>query len=315
MLVGLTTGDDAGVYRLNETTALVQTLDFFTPIVDDPYRFGAIAAANSLSDVYAMGGRPITAMNILCFPIRDRGAEELAEILRGGADKVAEAGVALLGGHSVDDPEPKFGLSVTGMIDPRHVTTNAGAQAGDAIVLTKPLGTGIITTAAKFNECPEDVLDAACLSMATLNRAAAEAMIAIGIGPDLPVHAATDITGFALLGHLYHLAKAGRIALELESRALPLLPEVEALARAGNVTRGGKENSAYLSNILLTDSGVSADLMHIMLDPQTSGGLAIFVSESHLASLIEALTVRGVSTRAVIGRVVAADRPTIAIRS
>ena len=172
LLVGLTTGDDAGVYRVTENVALVQTLDFFTPIVDDPYLYGQIAAANSLSDVYAMGGRPLTAMNILCFPIHDRDPRELAEILRGGADKVAEAGVALVGGHSVDDPEPKFGLSVTGLVDPAHITTNAGARPGDLIVLTKPLGTGIVTTAAKFDECDPEVLALACRSMATLNAGA-----------------------------------------------------------------------------------------------------------------------------------------------
>jgi selenide, water dikinase len=314
LLVGLDTGDDAGVYRLSLDLAIVQTVDFFTPIVDDPYVFGQIAAANSLSDVYAMGGRPVTVMNIVCFPIAERGPAELVEILRGGADKVAESGAALVGGHSVEDPEPKFGLSVTGVVDPARIGTNAGARPGDRLVLTKPLGTGIITTAAKFGDCPPGVLDAACRSMVTLNAAAAAAMCSVGIGPDLPVHAVTDITGFALLGHLFHLARASGVAIELDSSALPLLPEAERLAAAGSVTRGGKENEAYLANNLRIEGTVSRDRLHVMFDPQTSGGLAICVAESGLAPLLQALAERGVETRAVIGRVVASDLPLIAVR-
>jgi len=288
-------------------------VDFFTPIVDDPYVFGQIAAANSLSDVYAMGGRPITVMNIVCFPIRDRGVDELGEIMRGGADKTAESGAALVGGHSVEDPEPKFGLSVTGLVDPRHIATNAGARPGDRIVLTKPLGTGIVTTAAKFDECPDGLLETACRSMATLNAGASAAMRAVGIGPDLPVHAATDITGFALLGHLYHLARASGVAVEVENGAIPVLPQVDQLAASGNVTRGGKENAAYLSNILRVDSSVSPDRLSVLLDPQTSGGLAICVAEDAVARLLEELSARGVETRAVIGRVVAGE-PTLFVR-
>lgn len=314
LLVGLTTGDDAGVYRLSDNLALVQTLDFFTPIVDDPYMFGQIAAANSLSDVYAMGGRPVTVMNILCFPIHEREPGELAEILRGGAEKVAESGAVLVGGHSVEDPEPKFGLSVTGLIDPAHVTTNAGARPGDVIVLTKPIGTGVITTAAKFDECPPDALEFACRSMATLNAGAAAAMRAVGIGPDLRVHAATDITGFALLGHLFHLARASGVALELDSDAVPLLPESERLAAAGNVTRGGKENRAYLSNNLSVGSRVTEDRMNLLLDPQTSGGLAICVSEEGAPLLLSELASNGVETRAVIGRVIESDVPMVSVQ-
>ena len=289
--------------------ALVQTVDFFTPIVDDPYMFGQIAAANSLSDVYAMGGRPITVMNIVCFPLAERGVAELAEIMRGGAEKVAESGAALVGGHSVEDPEPKFGLSVTGIVDPAHIGTNAAALPGDRIVLTKPLGTGIVTTAAKFDECPPEVLDAACRSMATLNAGAAEAMRKVGIGPDLPIHAVTDITGFALLGHLFHLARASRVGIEIDSGGLPLLPHVEQLAAAGSVTRGGKENGAYLSNYLDIGAGISAARLNVMLDPQTSGGLAICVAEHALPQLLEELESRGVPTRAEIGRIIAAADP------
>jgi selenide,water dikinase len=314
LLVGLTTGDDAGVYRIDDRTAIVQTVDFFTPIVDDPYTFGQIAAANSLSDVYAMGGRPITVMNIVCFPIADRGAAELTEILRGGADKVAESGAALVGGHSVEDPEPKFGLSVTGLVDPSRIATNAGAQAGDAIVLTKPLGTGIITTAAKFDECPPDAFTAACRSMAALNAAAAEAMREVGIGPDKPIHAVTDITGFALLGHLFHLARASGVGIEIDSSALPLLPEVERLAAAGYITRGGKENEAYLSNYIDVAPNVSQNRLSVMLDPQTSGGLAICVTQSGLSALLTELRSRGVSARAVIGRITQSGAPRVSVK-
>jgi selenide, water dikinase len=307
------TGDDAGVYKISDTTALVQTVDFFTPIVDDPYLFGQIAATNSLSDVYAMGGRPITALNILCYPIKERDPEELAQILRGGADKVAEAGVALVGGHSVEDAEPKFGLAVTGLIDPAHITTNAGAKLGDVIVLTKPLGTGIITTAAKFDECDAATLDIACRSMATLNRGAAEAMQAVGIGPDLPIHAATDITGFGLLGHLFQLAKASGVGLEIESAAIPALPEAERLAAAGNVTRGDRDNRAYLGEALTVAPDVAPTRLNLLLDPQTSGGLAICVAEDALPRLLDELAARNVPTRAIIGRILASEKPVIQV--
>ena len=313
LLVGLMTGDDAGIYRLSDTLALVQTLDFFTPIVDDPYLFGQIAAANSLSDVYAMGGKPITVMNILCFPIKDRDLAELSEILRGGADKVAESGAALVGGHSVEDPEPKFGLSVTGVIEPGQVTTNAGAQPGDVIVLTKPLGTGIITTAAKFDEASAETLDAACRSMATLNAGAAHAMRQIGIGADRAIHAATDITGFGLLGHLFQLARASRVGLELDSNALPALPDVEALIAAKNITRGDRTNREYLGEHLHRDSDVAEWRLSLMLDPQTSGGLAICVRPDALDALLAALAAQNVETRAIIGRVTASLAPVVRV--
>ena len=313
LLVGLSTGDDAGVYRIAPNLALVQTLDFFPPIVDDPYLFGQIAAANSLSDIYAMGGKPLTAMNILCFPIRERGPEELAEILRGGAEKVAEAGAALVGGHSIEDEEPKFGLSVTGLIDPAHVATNAGANPGDVVILTKPIGTGILTTAAKFDECSPETLAAACLNMATLNAAASQAMQSVGIGPDLPVHAATDITGFSLLGHLYHLAKASKIGIELDSAAIPFLPDVWELAAAGNVTRGGKSNRAYLAAAVSLNPNLPETWLDLLTDPQTSGGLAICVAADSVSRLLAELEARNVATRAVIGRVVAAPAPMIAV--
>lgn len=313
LLVSHVTGDDAGVYRISENTALVQTVDFFTPIVDDPYLFGQIAATNSLSDVYAMGGRPITAMNILCYPIKERDPMELAAIMRGGADKMAEAGVALVGGHSVEDAEPKYGLSVTGLVDPNHVTTNSGARAGDVIVLTKPLGTGIVTTAAKFNACDATVTDAACRSMAALNRGASEAMQAVGIGPDLCVHAATDITGFGLLGHLFQLARASGVGIEIDTASIPALPEAERLAAEGHVTRGDRDNRAYLGEHLHVAERVSSARLSLLLDPQTSGGLAICVAADAVSRLIQELAARNVETRAVIGRIFASERPDIRI--
>lgn len=281
----------------------MQTVDFFTPIVDDPYLFGAIAAANALSDVYAMGVTPLTALNILCFPIHERPAEELAAILRGGAEKLAEASVTLLGGHSVEDPEPKYGLCVTGLVDPEKVTTNAGAQAGDVIVLTKPLGTGVITTAAKFGECDQATLAAACASMTRLNAGAAEAMRAVGIG-ERGVHAATDITGFGLIGHLRQLAIASGVSLEIDAAALPALPRVEELAMAGNITRGERENADFAGDALTLDEGVPAGRRSLLFDPQTSGGLAIFVHPDSLPGLLSALRESGTLCQAVIGRAV-----------
>jgi selenide,water dikinase len=226
---------------------------------------------------------------------------------------VAESGAALLGGHSVDEREPKFGLSVTGLIDPRHVATNAGARPGDVIVLTKPLGTGIVTTAAKFDQCDAATLDAACRSMAALNAGAAEAMRAVGIGPDLPIHAATDITGFGLVGHLYQMAKASQVGIEIDSAALPALPNAEMLAAAGNVTRGDRENREYPGESLIVDAGVAPTRINLILDPQTSGGLAICVREPDVTTLLSELQSRGVGTRAVIGRVTASETPALRI--
>jgi len=307
LLVGLTTGDDAGVYRIGPELALVQTLDFFTPIVDDPYLFGQIAACNSLSDVYAMAGRPITAMNIVCYPIKERDPAELAAILRGGADKVTEAGAALVGGHSIDDPEPKFGMSVTGLVHPDHVTTNAGAQPGDVIVLTKPLGTGIISTARKFDGCPEVSFDAAATGMVTLNAGAAEAMRAVGIGVALAVHAATDITGFGIIGHLYHVAKASGVSIRLNFNEIPLYPGTLDLADNGFTTAGGKRNLEYLSTALQFDRELASAEIATLSDPQTSGGLAICVAPGGLKDLLKELAVRGVLVQAIIGEVTKQD--------
>lgn len=297
LLVGINTRDDAGVFRVREDMALVQTVDFFTPIVDDPYWYGAIAAANSFSDVYAMGGTPLTALNLVCFPIDTAPAEMLADILRGGYEKAQEAGVVILGGHSVEDPEPKYGMAVTGVVHPGKVVTNAGAVSGDLLVLTKPIGTGIITTAAKFDECPPDVLEEAIQVMATLNRGAAEAMQEVG------VHSATDVTGFGLIGHLHQMARASGVAFRLFSCEVPLLPEAERLAMQGNTTRGGSLSREYVGDLLQFAQGVPLAKQHVLLDPQTSGGLVMVVARERVDALLEALRDRQTPCAAVIGEV------------
>ena len=313
LLVGLTSGDDAGVYRIAPGLALVQTLDFFTPIVDDPYLFGQIAATNSLSDVYAMGGIPITAMNILCYPIKERDPQELLSILQGGADKVAEAGASLVGGHSVVDAEPKYGLSVTGTIDPEHIATNAGAKPGDIVVLTKPIGTGIIATAAKSGECSDESFQAAAKGMTTLNAGAAQAMRELGIGPNDAVHAATDVTGFSLIGHLYHLAKASGVAIRINAKSTPLYPGTVGLAEKGNITAGGKANLEYLGGDLKVEADLSPAELAVFADPQTSGGLAICIAPTSLPELLTRLSHAGTLVQAVIGDVIASERSTITI--
>lgn len=297
LLVGIETRDDAGVFRLRDDLALVQTVDFFTPIVDDPYWYGAIAAANALSDVYAMGAKPLTALNIVCFPVDSFPPETLAETLRGGYEKTQEAGVLLVGGHTIDDIEPKYGMAVTGVVDPQQVITNAGAQPGDLLVLTKPIGTGIITTAAKFDECPSEVLQEATRVMAVLNRGAAEAMGAVG------VHAATDITGFGLVGHLHQMARASGVAFRLFWAEVPLLPEVERLALQGNTTRGASLNEEYLADMLQGMERLPEARRHALLDPQTSGGLAIAVPPERLDALLSALTRQATPCAALIGEV------------
>jgi selenide, water dikinase len=270
LLVGIEHSDDAGVFKLSEDTALVQTVDFFTPIVDDPYAFGAIAAANSLSDVYAMGGRPITVLNIACFSPSAGTPETWAQVLRGAFDKTTEAGAVVAGGHSVEDDEPKFGMAVTGLVDPRKMFANTGARPGDEIYLGKPLGTGIVTTAAKFDQASSEELQAAIDSMATLNREACER------GLQADVRCATDITGFGLAGHLFHVARASEVTIELEAGSLPLLPGVERMVGAGMTTGGGDRNREFVGESLRFDDSVPEWLRLVVVDPQTSGGLALF---------------------------------------
>lgn len=295
VLVGIDTADDAGVYRLNDETALIQTLDFFTPIVDDPYLFGQIAATNSLSDVYAMGGRPLTAMNIVTFPICRLAPEVLLAILSGGQQKIAEAGAVMLGGHTIDDDEPKYGLSVTGVVHPDKVLTNAGARPGDALVLTKAIGTGVLYTAMRAELFATGVA-AAAASMSQLNKYAAEVMLRY------PVHACTDITGFGLLGHAFELAAGSKVDLELDSRAVPLLPEAAEAAGMGLVPAGAYANRDYLKQVAFKPE-VPVNLQDLLFDPQTSGGLLISLPADRAAELVADLHAAGVTAATCIGRV------------
>ena len=250
-----------------------------------------------------MGGRPLTAMNILCFPIKERDPAELAAILCGGADKLAEANVSLVGGHSVDDQEPKFGMSVSGLVHPDRIATNAGAKPGDIVVLTKPIGTGIITTAAKFDKCGKESIDDAVEGMCSLNAGAAEAMCALGIGRDRPIHAATDITGFGIIGHLLHLAQASGVAIRINTNAIPLYKGVNELAVAGYTTAGAASNLTYARpHMNIADSIREVDL-DIVSDPQTSGGLAICVDPASLSELLDLLRANKTTVQAVIGEV------------
>ena len=264
LLVGFDTADDAGVYRLTPELAIVQTVDFFTPIVDDPFTFGAIAAANSLSDVYAMGGRPLTALSILAWP-GSEAFEDLEKVLQGGAAKMREAGCVIAGGHSISDPEIKFGYAVTGVIHPQHIRTNAGAKPGDLLLLTKPLGTGVISTALKQGLARVEDVRAATDSMLALNRAAAEAM------QDLEIHALTDVTGFGLLGHAREIAVASRVTLEIDATRVPVLPGALEYARAGAIAGGLKNNRDFVGPCV---EG-SSEFDDLLYDPQTSGGLLI----------------------------------------
>ena len=307
LLVGTNTADDAGVYRIAPDLALVQTVDFFTPILDDPYDFGRVAAANALSDVYAMGGRPLTALNILCYPTGLLEPEDVAEILRGGADKVAEAGAVVVGGHSVQDREPKYGLAVTGMIHPDHIVTNVGARPGDRLVLTKPLGTGAITTGLKRGMVDDATRRTVTDGMAALNRAASEAMVATG------VHAATDVTGFGLLGHLWEMVSGSGVSAEVFTYNIPYYAGFDALARESVFPGGAYTNHAYLTDNLLVEAGVAEATVLGLCDPQTSGGLLIAVSRERHGELLDALLARGVSA-ATVGEVVeAADASRLSI--
>ena len=290
------TADDAGVYRISADLALVQTVDVFTPVVDEPYWFGAIAAANALSDVYAMGGVPRTALNIAGFPRSKLPLEILGEILRGGGEKCAEAGVAVIGGHTLDDPEPKFGLSVTGFVHPDRVVTNAAARPGDRLVLTKPLGLGVITTGIKQERTTRSAIDEAIRVMAALNRAAGQAMTDVGVS------AATDITGFGLLGHLHEMTRASGVRARILLSAVPILEEAWGLARAGTVPGGTQRNRAALAGAVIWE-GIDEDGQILLCDAQTSGGLLIAVPGDRLARLVQALRAGGTPASEVVGEI------------
>jgi selenide, water dikinase len=299
IVVDYRTTDDAGVFKWEGGPALVQTVDFFTPIVDDPYVYGQIAAANALSDVYAMGGRPLTALAIAGFPLADGpDGETIKAIFLGGHDKLREAGVALLGGHTVQDPEIKFGYAVTGAVDPDRVLTNAGAREGDVLYLTKPLGTGVIATALKFNRAPEGAVRAAVASMTHLNRDAAEAVT--GMPPGV-VHACTDITGFGLIGHACEMARASACTLHVEATAVGLLEGALDLA-AANLPGGGRTNRQHFSGSVVVSGTVEPDRLTLFYDPQTSGGLLIAVAPAEAGELARRLVATGLPA-VRIGRV------------
>lgn len=294
MLVGFDLSDDAGVYRLSDELALVQTVDVFTPIVDDAFHFGQIAAANALSDVYAMGGRPLTVLNIAGFPRQSLPFSVLGDILRGALSKTLEAGAVVVGGHTVETSEPLFGLSVTGTVHPNHIATNAGARPGDVLILTKPLGTGLISTAIKRAACPPDAEAAAIAAMSMLNRAACEAMTQLGIGREAPVGGCTDVTGFGLLGHALEMARASGVGLKIEAARLPLLPAVAELARDDRFVAGGsRRNAEACAEQVSLSTSLQAWWPAVLYDPQTSGGLLIAVREADAATLQADLRQRG----------------------
>lgn len=305
LLVSYSTADDAGVFRIGEHLALVQTVDFFPPIVDDPYQFGQIAAANALSDIYAMGGQPLTALNIVCFPKGSMGPEILRAILQGGGDKIEEAGAVVVGGHSINDKELKYGVAATGLVNPNRIVTNAKARAGDRLYLTKPLGTGLITTGIKRNKVGPDLKLIVAEQMAQLNRVASEIMVEHG------AHAATDITGFGLLGHAYEMAAASGVSIRLASKQLPLMPQALELAEADMIPGGAHANREFLTNRVLVSHEVTTNLDRVLYDPQTSGGLLIAIPADRVAGFEATFQKREASAWAVGDVIAMAEYPVI----
>ena len=307
ILVDAATRDDAAVFRFTADRAIVATVDFFTPIVDDAYDFGRIAAANAFSDVYAMGATPLLALNLVGWPRDTLPYDLLGEVLRGGADVARAASAFVLGGHSIDDPEPKYGMAVIGEVHPDRIVTNAGARPGDALVLTKPIGTGVLTTALKRDLLSEPELAPAVTVMTTLNAAAARAMLAVG------VHAATDVTGFGLLGHLHSLLEASGAAAEVTAHAVPLLPHARDMAARGAVPGGTQRNLTSLADSVSFAAGVDETARVLLSDAQTSGGLLIAVAPDRVAGLVAGLERAGSPAAAVIGRVVAGPPGRVAV--
>jgi len=295
LIVGVETSDDAGVFRLRPDLAIVNTVDFFTPIVDDPYVFGQIAATNALSDIYAMGAEPRTAMNIVCFPKGKMDIRVLGEVLKGGAEKVQEAGAVVVGGHSIIDEEIKYGMAITGVIHPDKVIRNVGIQEGDALILTKPLGTGIISTALKKGKASKESVQASVASMITLNDTASKIM------RNYPVHACSDITGYGLLGHALEMASGSSVTLILESSKLPILHRAPRLAEKGYLTGGCQRNRDYLKDKITVDKSIREGLVEVAFDPQTSGGLLIAVAQKYAAKLVDELQANGVKAATAVG--------------
>jgi selenide,water dikinase len=295
VLVGVATSDDACAYRIDAERALVQTLDFFTPVVNDPYDFGQIAAANAISDVYAMGGRPLFALSIVGFPTKTLPLEILGQILAGGSDKAREAGIDIIGGHSIDDPEPKYGLAVTGIVDQRRILTNAAAQEGDLLVLTKPLGAGILTTGIKRGVVSDEAAQRVIAIMKTLNRAAAECL------PELAVHSLTDVTGFGLLGHLREMVAGSGISAKLNFHHVPVLDDVWPLVQQGVYPGGAARNLEAVADWVHWPSSLGDNEKRVLADPQTSGGLLIAVAPADAPALVQRLQAAGTWCAAVIG--------------
>jgi selenide,water dikinase len=305
VLVGFDHADDAGVYRLGPETALVQTVDFFTPIVDDPYTFGQIAATNALSDVYAMGGRPLTSLAMVCFP--EKGDLAILErILAGGLSKMMEAGCTVIGGHSIRDDETKFGYSVTGLVDPARVLTNGGAQVGDRLLFTKSLGTGVISTAIKKGVAKQAWIDAAVASMTTLNKTAAEVITRF------TVQSLTDVTGFGLIGHAREMALASKVSLRLHAARIPLIEGALECVRAGHIPGGLKANREFTECVVGYEDGISEEIKTMLFDPQTAGGLLIAVAAEDAVELTQALNAAGVAA-VEIGEVLVGTKPLIRV--
>jgi len=307
LMVGLDKADDAGVYKLADDLAMIQTVDFFTPVVDDPYEFGQIAAANALSDIYAMGGTPKTAMNLVAFPANDMDIAILREIIQGGLEKMNEAEVVLVGGHSIEDKELKYGLSVTGFVHPDHILTKRDLRLGDQLILTKPLGIGIITTAIKGGFASEEITETATRLMATLNRQAADVM------KDYPVHACTDITGFGLLGHLTEMLMDSEYGLQVHADSVPVLPEALDYAGMGLVPGGAFNNREFYGHMVEIASSVDPLIQDALFDPQTSGGLLISVDRHSAKGLILTLKEKGVQEATMIGEVVSGSKQKIEV--
>jgi selenide,water dikinase len=297
LLVGFNTSDDAGVYKLTDEIALVQTVDFFTPVVDDPYLFGKIAAVNALSDVWAMGGQPITALAIAGLPLADADLSVFGEVARGGAEMLASVGVSLVGGHTVEDKELKFGYAVTGIIHPNKIVANSGAKAGDKLILTKALGTGIISSGIKFERASAEAKEAAIKAMTEPNRLAAEAMQKVG------VNAATDITGFGLLGHSYEMAKYSNVTLQIVANKIPIMPQVFELIAEKIMTKGDRNNRLYVGDTIEFSPDVSKSMQSVLFDPQTAGGLLISVPSEKANLLLEKIISQGIQA-CEIGQVI-----------
>ncbi len=306
LLVGIEHGDDAAVYRLDDKTAIIVTVDFFTPITDDPYEFGLVAAANSLSDVYAMGGKPLVALNVVGFPA-ELAVEMLGDVLKGGYDKATEANCLIVGGHTVDDPEPKYGLSVVGLVEPGKEVPNSNAKPGDVLVLTKPIGTGIITTGCKQGITPDAILKNAVETMAELNKGASEAMMRVG------VNSCTDITGFGLMGHLRGMVRGSNASAKIRVADVPVLPGVWELLEKGTVPGGTFRNMSSVDDVVDWDPALSEEQRLLMCDAQTSGGLLISLPSAKLDQLLSELDASGVQTRAVVGEITAGDPGRISV--